>query len=319
MKKAILHIGVHKTGTTTIQNWMWANRDLIRVKTGWTYPEEFAVQNAHHVIPWSVMSKFEKNPISRPHRCEIDGIKGRLRNHNNIVLSSEAFCTADEEDVRKIGWLFEEFETTVVIFARRQDRLIQSEYVQRVKQEVFPLCDPFPEFAMMWRRVLPALDFHGLFQKWKRHFGKVVIKDFDVCASEGLMRSFLGVIEAGHLAPGKEAADNVSLNYYYVSGLREANMMEAIVPGTRERMIKGLSNINFPLGKLSFFNGAEAHKFMDQFHEGNDRLVRDTSGEFTGFDRSYPYIMPHQFVETRGSKFIDWLYKTNRNQSAANK
>lgn len=314
MKKAILHIGVHKTGTTTIQNWMWSNKDIIKSGSGWSYPKKFSVQNAHHVIPWSVMPHFLDNPISHPHCRPLDEIRKELQYCENVVLSSEAFCMADDEAVQRIKWLFDDFETTVVIYTRRQDKIIQSEYVQRVKQEVFPLCDPFPEFSLLWRRIVPALDFYGLFQKWNRHFNKVVVKDFDTCVKGGLIRSFLGMLQADRFAPTNEVPDNVSLNYYYASALREANMLETFFPGARDRMMEVLSTISFPPGKLSFFNGAEAHRFMDQFQDGNNRLVHEAGGEFSGFDQSYPYIMPHQFVDTRECKFIDWLYKVNRNR-----
>ncbi|TWI28170.1 hypothetical protein [Paracoccus sulfuroxidans] len=309
MKKAIIHIGVHKTGTTSIQNWLWNNRSVLSSSFGWEYPKEFSINNAHHAIPWSVIPQFEDNPISRPHRTSIDAIKARVQKKSQVIISSEPFCMADDSEADIIRDIFDGFDTTVVMYVRRQDKLIQSEYVQRVKQEVFPLTEPFSGFSALWRSRVPSLDFFHLYKRWSQRFERVVVKDFDAAVCTGIIKSFLEIIGAESAAPDREVAENISLNYHYIAALREANIIDSFSPGARIELEKKMSNMKFPQGKLSFFKGATAQRYMDQFISGNEKLTLDLNTKFLGFDDKFPYVLPHEYVETDVSRYIDWFQR----------
>lgn len=309
MKKAIIHIGVHKTGTTSIQNWLWDNRAIISSSFGWNYLNDLAVNNAHHVIPWSVMPQFDGNPISRPHRISIDKIKARVQKHDRIILSSEPFCMADDGEADIIRDIFEGFETTIVIYIRRQDKLIQSEYVQRVKQEVFPLTEPFSGFSALWRSRVPSLDYFTLYKRWAQRFERVILKDFDTSVRIGIIKSFLQIIGAENAAPSQEVPENISLNYHYIAALREANILDRFSPGARIELEKKMSNLKFPPGNLSFFKGNSAQRYMDQFIIGNENLSKDPNTQFQGFDNRFNYVLPHEYVETDVSRYLDWFQR----------
>lgn len=308
MKRAILHIGIHKTGTTSIQEWCYDNRHLLQDRTGWTYPSELTVQKAHHVIPWSVMEKFEANPVSRPHRGPLNEIRQLLAGHDNLLISTEPLCTADNDDLAVIADLFQDFEVTVLIYVRRQDKLIQSDYVQRVKQDVFPLTDSFPEFANNWRRRVPAIDYAKLASRWAKHFHRVMVLDFDSSARTGIVRSFLTVLGAEALAPSKEEPQNVSLNFHLVAAQRELNILDQISPGIRARLIDIVSAHPYPTGQFSFFEGRGAIRFFSQFEDSNAELLQFGDLELGKTFDQYPhYVTPDRFVDTQTARYLEWF------------
>ena len=309
-KQALIHIGVHKTGTTSIQHWLSQNAQHVKDETGWEYPAEFQVDGAHHVIPWSVRDSFSQNPVSRDHRIDLNQIRSTLVTKDKVIISSEPLCVAGDSDVEKISELFAGFETTVVIYVRRQDKLIQAEYTQRVKQEVFPLGDSFDAFAMTWEKSVPALDFFRLAERWRRHFNRIVIIDFDAAIRSGLTRSLLSIIGHADVAQQIDMHSNASPSYHYIAALRELNMLEKLHPGLRHKLEKHVRQLKYPDGKFSFFDAGQAARFLVQFEASNKALAESAHyPEFSGFQDNAAFVHSHNFVETRTARYTEWFTK----------
>ena len=117
------------------------------------------------------------------------------------------------------------------------------------------------------------------------------------------------MIGAEASAPAEEKPENTSLNYHYIAALREANILEGMRPGARAALIKKMEGIEFPSGKPSFFRGPGAQRYMEQFLAGNEHLARESQSGFTGFDGTYPYVMPHHFVDTESCRYMDWFQR----------
>ncbi|MEY8842034.1 hypothetical protein AB9K41_23645 [Cribrihabitans sp. XS_ASV171] len=141
MSKVVLHIGGHKTATTTIQDMFHVNADLL-ADHGVIYPR-FERQTGHHglVINWKKMPKIYRLP---------DGDTGTLKalveahakGDKTLFLSSEEFsrdrCLVDIARIREILEPFDEIEVICVL--RPQWQFLQSAYVEVARGR----CPPRP-------------------------------------------------------------------------------------------------------------------------------------------------------------------------------
>jgi len=109
-----IHIGMNKTGSTSLQRFLFSNREVLRAQ-GIKYfdNDEFMFRNAHHRVPNSFLpdlgwlsldaSADERNTpeiIASVLRDELD--KNRLR---NVVLSSELFSISGTNAGKAARWL----------------------------------------------------------------------------------------------------------------------------------------------------------------------------------------------------------------------
>lgn len=131
MARLVLHIGTHKTATTTIQNTLAANARFL-ARRGVLYPE-IPPGNAHHALAtrWIDLPKRYCSPIP-----VVDLWKevARLAHGDaTVILSSEEFSrgrlkSVDFADLRDIVGAFS--ERLVVCMLRNQVAYLQSIYLQ---------------------------------------------------------------------------------------------------------------------------------------------------------------------------------------------
>ena len=98
MKKLILHIGRHKSGTTAIQRFLRKNGDFL-TSNGFYYPQTGTRGAAHHEISEPMQRRYtrqnkqfspDSNPLLAQLRDEI-----AAADQQKIILSSEAFQNCD--------------------------------------------------------------------------------------------------------------------------------------------------------------------------------------------------------------------------------
>ena len=129
-KKIYLHIGLHKTGTTTLQNFLSRNKKVL-LNYGYLYPESGMTYFGHHNLPWQVRPdpRFSnKHGTWQDLHAEIES-----KSVNNIILSSEDFESLPPDSIEKVRQELQPYETQLIVYLRRQDSLIQSMYTQLIK------------------------------------------------------------------------------------------------------------------------------------------------------------------------------------------
>lgn len=144
IKKLWLHIGTHKTGTTTLQNFFLKNKSNLS-KSNINYPTEgsyyYKGEASQSLLSHAIRNVkpdyLPSNLIFTLEQCESD-----LRNDitsnpcEMALLSSEHFSHSSTiEDVIKIKKCFESYvdEIKIIIYLRRQDHLLESFYNQHSK------------------------------------------------------------------------------------------------------------------------------------------------------------------------------------------
>jgi hypothetical protein len=117
----ILHIGRHKTGTSSIQHFCHHNRGALE-RFGIVYPPPFDHAAAHHGL---ALALWQGRDIAR----YLDVLRQARPDTASVLLSSEGFQRLDETAARK---LITAFPTRVVVYLREQFSHAWSAYTQRV-------------------------------------------------------------------------------------------------------------------------------------------------------------------------------------------
>ncbi len=128
----ILHIGVTKTGTTTIQHSLDCNRKILSATGYQMLPNKLRKGNSDYLLALS----HSKNKLNQ----ETQDVYSKFFNNDksNIILTSEQFSVigANDRDFfkRTFDFLFSfDFKVYVILFVRNQKEWILSDYIQDVK------------------------------------------------------------------------------------------------------------------------------------------------------------------------------------------
>jgi len=196
MKKNLyIHIGVNKTGTTSIQNFLDSNKEFLE-KNDILYPDFAKIWSAHFPLAWGLNAG--KSPSNYKN---IDRVWEKLkeyldlRSEKNIIISSENFILL--RDIKKIEYIksvFADYNIKVIMFVRSQDLWIESLYLQAIKMGV-----NVPTFEEYIKRPGQLLDFNEIILPWEKTFSKnnITIVDFDdKKVKSNLIKNFLEIIDS---------------------------------------------------------------------------------------------------------------------------
>jgi hypothetical protein len=221
MRRCYIHIGTHKTGTTSIQR-LLARNSATLLERGFLYPESGRMDEAHpghHNIAWQVTRdrRFDKRLGT------IDDLAREVRaRHEHVVLSSEDFESAVGGGtglgdlvarMRSLG-----FRVTVVLYVRKQ-----WEYLPRVYCTLlhFGFHEPFErmlectlergEFG--WREWTFKFDYYDVVQQLRAIADvEVDVRAYDA-ARTSVCADFLSTfgLTLADLHVAGEVVENVSL------------------------------------------------------------------------------------------------------------
>lgn len=185
----ILHIGVEKTGTTTIQEFLHLNRKLLAEQGIW-FPGFFGKRN-HHQLAVYCNDSLRSNQFTRQKglddpesfmewkknfkisfQQEMEKSSGR---YDQILFSSEHFSSQlkDSTEIASIRALLEEYISSfkVIIYIRRQDLLASSMISNAAKAGLSTGLPTGNEIGA--RRFY---NYRRLLKKWSEVFGKENIR-----------------------------------------------------------------------------------------------------------------------------------------------
>ena len=121
-----IHIGTHKTGSTALQYYLMHNRQEL-VNKGILYPSAGIKDAGHHHLAWAIKNR-DKAEVSRLYR-EINE-EAELNKCTKIILSSEELeFLYDPACIQEFVPAF----SSIIVFLRRQDTYLESEFNQHVK------------------------------------------------------------------------------------------------------------------------------------------------------------------------------------------
>jgi hypothetical protein len=208
----VLHIGLPKTGTTSIQRMLGTQRGALRER-GYYYPSptEGAVpQFLHKVHRGAGAGAFW--------RSLTEEMAGLPQHDGTVILSGEqcSLSLRDESDVAALHARLADHFTSmrVVVYLRRQDLHAASLFAQALRLgRVAP-----PDLASFGTEMAPVHDFEALLGRWAAVFGEAALvpriyaRD---CLPDGdVVRDFLQVcgLDATWAAQHAAAHNNPSMN-----------------------------------------------------------------------------------------------------------
>jgi hypothetical protein len=233
-----LHIGTEKTGTTSIQEFMRSNRDLLR-DNGVLYPYTPGFAN-HTMLAMAAQSAARGNLARlfgvKDHN-ELAAFRSKLSKDLSeelgksacpkVVMSNEhcssRLVTDDAvENLRDL--LADHFERIyIVVYIRRQDDFVVSSYSTAVKTgSVEPLTPPSEKLVKL------RYDYWDLLSRWARVFGRgnILCRRYDktALASGSIVDNFLDLTGIAANLPYDRPTDyNESLNAEALEFVRVAN------------------------------------------------------------------------------------------------
>lgn len=165
MKKRIyLHIGTHKTGTTSLQAWAVANTDALAAQ-GVLYPKTGRMGGGNHSpLAWAIAGD------SRGADLSFETLLAEIRAtpHPKILISGEEFELLSADRISALATALSEFDTRILAVFRPQPDLIRSQYAEWTKQLLTT-----DHFSVFWRyfQHQPELDYSALIRPWIEGFG----------------------------------------------------------------------------------------------------------------------------------------------------
>jgi hypothetical protein len=171
MKKIFFHIGVHKTGTTALQMFLQNSYSDLKQR-GILFPQSGRVNDSNHShIAW----EFSKKPGYDPQLGGIDAVLDEIFSSECPVsiISGEDFEFLSIEQISEFHSKVQgKADIKVIVYLRRQDEVIQSEYSEWAKRG---LIDMNFNWLCKYFSIHPRFFYHNLLKNWSVHFEKTNI------------------------------------------------------------------------------------------------------------------------------------------------
>ncbi|MEM8790444.1 MAG: hypothetical protein AAGE80_02405 [Pseudomonadota bacterium] len=292
MGRIVLHIGTHKTGTTSIQRFAARHRKAL-LEAGLYYPCYSEIGRPAHYAHLDVA----KAIMGSPTRLGVDGLaefatQVRAKSHNNAVtlISSEPFWRGlpagsrpksrdDYWEMRRafieaVARVFPPDETEILLVVRGQADFAESLFKEDVK--VNRWCHGLRKFV---RQRWPYFCYAEQADLWASVFPRVTALPFDDLSRDGnLVVAFLGHLGVDAPALPHAKRHNESIQPDFVTALRMMNrsdLPKRAIALTREKLIdlQAVDEVRqWP--KRSLWPNADARlEFDAAYQEENDRLI----------------------------------------------
>ena len=124
--KIYLHIGIGKTGTTSIQDYLFSNRFKLK-ENGVLYPVVGLRGTGHHDL-----AKLDNKWIGEKEQFLYRNLIKEIDSSgcHKIIISSENFVFLKENYVKEIAWFFKNYDVKLIFYVRNQVPLIQSTFLE---------------------------------------------------------------------------------------------------------------------------------------------------------------------------------------------
>jgi hypothetical protein len=140
--RAVVHIGPHKTGSSSIQEAMCRNEEFLRAH-GWALPKcrhcaEVLYPKVYSLLAFAIRPSIRLNKQEQPPGCDLPCFRDAILAQQNasIFISSERLDKLDVAGVRVLAGLLANFSVTVVAFQRNKLDTVASLYTQLPKSYV---------------------------------------------------------------------------------------------------------------------------------------------------------------------------------------
>lgn len=224
LDRLILHIGDHKTGTTSIQDYCFAQREGL-AQQGINYPDDGAITTTGH----HALQTWLSQPRGKPPRTKFDletvaPIWQDRFDGATVFLSSENFRFLKVNQIQKLATLLPARQIEVIAYFRAPLDRFLSGYKQHVKSSESRCSMGVAEFmdALNYDRVV---DYTVVIDRWAEVYGRdaINVRSFRG-AKGGIVRDLLTTIGANpDRLPAEQKHSNVSPDDLTIAALAVLN------------------------------------------------------------------------------------------------
>lgn len=305
MATVYLHIGLPKTGTTAIQNFLGNNREILQSHDlcfpdfGLRYPRVNSFRNAYFVI-----DTFEEyighRDLSRPedgYLAILDQIAELGKQYNRIILTDESlwrFGDSFPEFWKKLDADLEKRKLglRIIVYLRRQDNFVLSFYRQKVKAvwTGLPFYEYLDEFKKDYR-----MDYRSYLDMLSDCIGreKLIVRVYEKEQFQGeehsLLSDFLSIfglsLKDGFNAEHQEYNPTLYGPRFELQRVLNTLPVSPFTSRALRKSFRSMQDNNpyaNPPEKDSFFKTGEQSAFLDRFAESNSSIARDYLGREDG-------------------------------------
>ncbi|MDO6709134.1 hypothetical protein Q4567_00230 [Aliiglaciecola sp. 2_MG-2023] len=278
MKQLILHVGLHKTGTSSIQSFLMKNIEILKEQGTAVYTRKGKA--GVHWVPAMIKNK-------QPHQVKMvaDFVRSELAKDdvNQVIISSENFTQTKQANYPMITSLLpSNTQLVIIIYLRRQDLLKQSVYSQMVKQGTFS--------GTINEDSHYNLDLYKQCTKWKALTNDIRVRvvERSQLIEGDLLKDFVHTIGLKWNEKFEPLINQI--NESYCSDTMEFKRLlnaKKLPPAINKKVAATLSQYDKERSdnereKAVFFDYSEASSFLDGFHEGNSDIAREFLGREDG-------------------------------------
>lgn len=304
--KAILHVGTHKTGTTTIQNFAAANRAEL-ARRGLIYPDYRFLDRpdpvGHHDLARALSSE-QRHGMIQPDdvRRLVDHLARTTAASDTLLISAEPFyrhLRFDPATGTKGNWwedraryvslmaeIFGPLNPEILVVFRRQDDFIESNYQEAVKSG--GQTQAFPDYIESNPNLV---NYRGQLDLLQKAFPKVRVRIFEDIAKPDLLTGFFSDLGIDLTGIPRIKAKNESLPLDIVLYLRELNA--TVGNKARKRLLEDLhqlaANRAAVPSNFRFFSPEGRRAFVEKFRD-DSRWLAQFVPPVEGRDGAFPPV-----------------------------
>jgi hypothetical protein len=219
MKQVFLHIGTHKTGTTSLQFFLHKNRQHL-AQLGYLYPTQ---SQAHQNLAFTLMDDPRADYKIDTWENVIDEIE--KKNLNKIIISSEAFLESGQVSfIDRVATKLKKYQTKIIIYLKRQDKKLESNYNQNIKTGVFI------GSVESYIKKTGTPEYLNIIDNWSKFFGaeNIIIRPLEKQQIPDIYLDFLKTVGIDSVAGFKPSEDlNIKPNLAQIIALAFINQKMA--------------------------------------------------------------------------------------------
>jgi len=241
MTTIYLHIGMPKTGTTSLQKFLFYNREKLLEK-GYLYPiagtnitsnrepKGYSHNSLVRVLNQNTNQKddwISRCGIWEECKKEIKAIKPE-----KVIISAEFFTGPgiyNQDIIAMTKKLLNDYDTKIVIYLRRQDEFLRSYYCYLIK---FLIRTDIKKFILQWKYMA---DYYQTLELWENVFGleNIIVKVFEKkqMKNSNLFHDFLAAVHLDNekidLKSSHKIRENISI--YSGKAIKLINLIDKVM------------------------------------------------------------------------------------------